>query len=308
MLYPFTFRPICRERVWGGRRLAELFNKNLPSGRPIGETWEISDRPGAVSEITNGPLAGRDLRWLMENHAEDLLGVAPPSNGRFPLLVKLIDAHEDLSIQVHPPAEVAAHLGGEPKAEAWHIIHAESDARIHVGLKEKATREKFEACLKSGNIAECVHSVRPRAGDALHLPSGRLHALGGGIVLIEVQQNSDTTYRVFDWNRMGLDGQPRELHIEQALTSIDFDDHVPALSPPGLIADTPGEFRMESRVLTPGESRACHGLVIIGIAKGAARLDDLPLAAGEFALVPACVREAVLHATTQTTLILAEPA
>lgn len=308
MLYPFTFRPICMERVWGGRRLAELFGKDLPPHKPIGETWEISDRPGAVSEITNGPLAGRNLRWLMQNHAADLLGDAPPSNGRFPLLVKLIDAHADLSIQVHPPAAIAAQLGSEPKTEAWHIAHADPGARLYAGLKTGTTRVSFKEHLSVGTLAQCLHSLGVKTGDALFLPSGRLHALGAGTVIIEVQQNSDTTYRVHDWNRTDLDGQPRELHLEPALASIDFDDHEPALTPPGIIADTPGPFRMESRTIQPGDTAPCPGPCVVGLASGAATLGKIQLIPGGFALVPACVPGASIQATAQTTLILARPA
>ncbi len=307
MLYPFTFRPICMERVWGGRRLAELFGKELPPEVPIGETWEISDRPEAISEITNGPLAGRNLCWLMKNHSADLLGDAPAINGRFPLLVKLIDAVEDLSIQVHPPEALTEQLGGEPKTEAWYIAHADPVARIYAGLKGGTTRKTFEANLRDGTLDKCVHCLDVKTGDALFLPSGRLHALGGGAVVIEVQQNSDTTYRVFDWNRTGLNGQPRELHIEQALASIDFNDIEPALSPPDVIANEPGLFRMESRVLAPDETANCPGLCVVGVASGEAALDEIHLSAGSFALVPASVDNAVARAGTETVLILARP-
>jgi mannose-6-phosphate isomerase len=244
----------------------------------------------------------------MENHATNLLGDAPAINGRFPLLVKLIDAVEDLSIQVHPPDIMAGQLGGEPKTEAWYIAHADPGARIYAGLKNDTTRETFESNLRDGTLAECVHCLDVKTGEAMFLPSGRLHALGGGTVVIEVQQNSDTTYRVFDWNRTGLDGQPRELHIEQALASIDFNDIEPTLCQIGAIVDEPGLFRMESRVLAPGETANCSGLCVVGVASGAAVLDEIELSAGSFALVPACVGDAVARAGTETVLILARPA
>ncbi len=307
MLYPFTFQPICMERVWGGRRLEKLFGKELPPEMPIGETWEISDRPEAISKITNGPHAGQDLRWLMENHAIDLLGDAPTINGRFPLLIKLIDAAKDLSIQVHPPDATAEQLGGEPKTEAWYIAHADPGARIYAGLKGNTTRETFEANLHDGTLAECIHGLEVKAGDALFLPSGRLHALGGGTVVIEVQQNSDTTYRVFDWNRTGLDGQPRKLHVKQALASIDFNDIEPTLSQTGVIADEPGLFHMESRVLAPGDIVNCPGLCVVGVASGKAVLGEIQLSAGSFALVPASVGNAMIRADTKTVLIFARP-
>ena len=211
MLYPLTFHPILKERVWGGRSLECLYHKPLPAGVPIGESWEISDRPGDVSVVSNGPLAGKDLHWLMTRHATELLGAARPPDSRFPLLVKILDAQEKLSLQVHPPPGKAAELGGEPKTEMWYITEAAPGAELYVGLKRGVSREEFERKIKSGTVAECFHRVSVRPGDAMFLPSGRVHALGAGIVLFEVQQNSDTTYRVFDWNRLGLDGKPREL-------------------------------------------------------------------------------------------------
>lgn len=307
MLYPLTFQPICMKRIWGGRRLEKLFGKKLPPEVPIGETWEISDRPEAISTITNGPLSGRNLHWLMENHAKDLLGDAPAINGRFPLLVKLIDAAVDLSIQVHPPDAVAEKLKGESKTEAWYIAHADPGAYIYAGLKNDITRETFETKLRSGTLAECIHCFDVKTGDALFVPSGRLHSLGGGTVVIEVQQNSDTTYRVFDWNRTGLDGNPRKLHIEQALASIDFNDFEPTLSQTEVIADQPGLFRMESITLAPGDTLDCSGLCVVGVASGKAVLDEIQLRTGNFALVPACIDNAVAQADTKTVLILARP-
>ena len=230
MLYPLTFHPIFKERVWGGREIERLYKKKLPAGAPIGESWEISDRPGDASVIANGPLAGKDLRWLMENHRAELLGGAKPAaENRFPLLCKILDAREKLSLQVHPPANKAAELGGEPKTEMWFIADAAPGAELFVGLKRGVTRAGFEKKVRIGEVAECFHRVPVRAGDAMFLPSGRVHAIGAGLVIFEIQQNSDTTYRVFDWNRVGLDGQPRELHIAQSLASIDFKDFEPAL-------------------------------------------------------------------------------
>ena len=229
-LYPFTFKPIFKERIWGGRALEQLYKKQLPSNVPIGESWEISDRPGDASVIANGPLAGKDLRWLMENHERELLGEAKSANGRFPLLIKILDAQEKLSLQVHPPAEKAAELKGEPKTEAWYIADAAPGAELYVGLKRGVTRAEFEQKIKTGAVAECFHRVPVKAGDTMFLPSGRVHAIGAGLVIFEIQQNSDTTYRVFDWNRVGLDKKPRELHIAESLASIDFNDFEPALA------------------------------------------------------------------------------
>ena len=230
MLYPLTFHPIFKERVWGGRKLEQLYQKNLPPRAPIGESWEISDRPGDASVVANGPLAGKNLHWLMKNHARELLGDAKPAAGnRFPLLCKILDAREKISLQVHPPAHKTAELGGEPKTEMWFIADAAPDAELFVGLKRGVTRTEFEKKIQTGEVADCFHRIPVRAGDAMFLPGGRVHAIGAGVVIFEIQQNSDTTYRVFDWNRLGLDGKPRELHAAQSLASIDFGDFEPAL-------------------------------------------------------------------------------
>lgn len=229
--YPLAFSPIFKERVWGGRKLATLFGKHIPASVPIGESWEITDRPEGVSVVANGPLAGMNLRTLLEQHGRMILGREPKPGERFPWLVKILDANEDLSLQVHPPAHLAASLGGEPKTEMWYVVDARENATFHVGLKPGVTREEFEVRTRDGSVAQCFHRNPVKRGDVMFLPSGRVHALGGGNVVFEVQQNSDTTYRVFDWNRKGLDGKPRELHLEQAFASIDFQDTLPALLP-----------------------------------------------------------------------------
>ena len=217
------------ERVWGGNGLAENFGKPVPAGKRIGEAWEISDRPEGQSTVASGPLAGRTLRWLMESHQHELLGNAKPVNGRFPLLVKILDSADKLSLQVHPPASLAAQLGGEPKTEMWYITHTLPGADLFVGLRSGLGRTDFEAALAKKQVADCFHRIEVKPGDCMFLPSGRVHALGAGVTMFEVQQNSDTTYRVYDWDRVGLDGKPRELHVEQSLACIDFADHTPDL-------------------------------------------------------------------------------
>ena len=228
-VYPLTFRPLFKERVWGGRRIAELFGRSLPEGVPIGESWELSDRPEGVSVIANGPWAGRDLRWLMDQHGAAVLGRPVDSGERFPWLVKILDARDDLSLQVHPPPHRAADLRGEPKTELWYFAATRPGARIYAGLNPGVSRKEFEQRIRDGSVAGCFHVESPRAGDAMFVPSGRVHALGAGNVVFEIQQNSDTTYRVFDWNRPGLDGRPRELHIGPSLESVDFSDVAPGL-------------------------------------------------------------------------------
>lgn len=321
MLPPLTFQPIFKERVWGGRRLEHLYAKPLPPGAPIGESWEITDRPEGVSVVAAGPLAGKTLRWLMENHAADLLGGAKPCGGRFPLLVKLLDAREKLSLQVHPPPDKAAALGGEPKTEMWYVADAEPGADIFTGLRHGVTRADFERKIRDGTVAECFHRHAVRRGDAMFLPSGRVHALGAGSVIFEIQQNSDTTYRVFDWNRAGLDGQPRELHVGPALASIDFADFEPPLLGAALPANTP----FASRALVEHElfhvslnrcaagtmHRPARGLAVIGVVTGEMKVsaggETVLRRGGNFCVLPACLTDTELAANAETTFLLARP-
>jgi len=225
------FTPLYQTRVWGGRKLETIFKRTLPDAQPYGESWELVDRNEAQSVVATGPLAGTTLHELWSDHRREVFGEGPrqPASERFPLLIKVLDCRDVLSIQVHPPARVAAALGGEPKTEMWFVADADEGARIYAGLRPAVTRGRFEDALRDGTVAECVHRLTPRAGDSLFVPSGRVHALGAGLLVFEIQQNSDTTYRVFDWNRVGLDGTPRPLHVRESLECIDFSDVEPAL-------------------------------------------------------------------------------
>jgi mannose-6-phosphate isomerase len=319
-LYPLTFEPIFKERVWGGRALERLYGKHLPPKVPIGESWEISDRPGDASVITNGPLAGKDLHWLVENHQRELLGDAKPANGRFPLLIKILDAEEKLSLQVHPPEHKAVDLRGEPKTEAWYIAEAGLGAELFVGLKRGVTRAEFESKIKTGDVAECFHRVPVKTGDTMFLPSGRVHAIGGDLVIFEIQQNSDTTYRVFDWNRVGLDGKPGDLHIEQSLASIDFSDFEPALVPHNFTESKNIKrhrlvlnplFEIEELHAAPGaETTIGSGRPhIVAAVNGNLLIRDnsteVHLSPGQFCLVPAGVKDAFLRAESTAIILLA---
>jgi mannose-6-phosphate isomerase len=324
MLYPFVFAPIFKDRIWGGRELERLYGKNIPHDKPIGEAWEISDRPGDASVIANGPLAGKSLRWLMENHAGEILGDAKPAaQGRFPLLCKILDAREKLSLQVHPPASKAAELKGEPKTEMWFIADAAPGASLYVGLKAGVTRAEFEKKIADGSVAECFHRIPVKAGDTMFLPSGRVHAIGDGLVIFEIQQNSDTTYRVFDWNRVGLDGKPRELHIAESLASIDFNDFAPKLVP-AFYRQAP-QFKFRQLVEDPlfnvqemvfenagALKPAGQFLRIIAVVKGAATIHDaqsgisIELKPGQFGLIPACVPGVEIQCQPQTTFLCVE--
>ena len=229
MSEPIVFEPIPMERVWGGRRFDSLLGKAIPHGALIGELWEIVDREDAQSIVHSGLLRGKTLHELWAGHRGELFGEAYAAHlsPRFPLLVKLLDARERLSVQVHPPQHLAAALGGEPKTEVWYFLDALPGARIYAGLKKGVTREAFESVLRTGEVERTLHDIPVTTGESIFIPSGRLHAIGEGNLIVEVQQNSDTTYRVFDWNRMGLDGKPRDLHITESLASIDFNDFEP---------------------------------------------------------------------------------
>jgi mannose-6-phosphate isomerase len=318
-LYPLTFQPIFKERVWGARNLERLYGKKLPGSVPIGESWEISDRPSDVSVIANGPLAGKDLHWLVENHRADLLGDAKLEAGRFPLLIKLLDAQEKLSLQVHPPASKAAELGGDPKTEMWFIADAAPGAELYVGLKRGVTRADFERRIGDGTVAECFHRVPVQSGDAMFLPSGRVHAIGAGLVIFEIQQNSDTTYRVFDWNRVGLDGKPRDLHVPQSLASIDFNDFEPALVAGEEVAEQNFRSRelvnhplfavTQYQVTSSGSVQLGAGrMQIIGVVSGEVRVGEVVLRAGDFCLLPASLPAPELMAAAGTQFLRAESA
>ncbi len=322
-LYPLIFVPLFKERVWGGRRLAHLYGKPLPPGVPIGESWEIADRPWDESVIANGPLAGSSLRWLMQEAQDELLGRVQPLRGRFPLLVKILDARERLSVQVHPPASVAVQLGGEPKTEMWFITHADAGAELFVGLRQGMTRQQFQEAIVAGKVAECLHRVQVQAGDVMFLPGGRVHAIGAGNVLFEIQQNSDTTYRVFDWNRLGLDGRPRQLHVAQSLASIDFHDYEPQpqrsgeplpLCPARRLLVDAACFRVEQWTLKAGELqelRQREWVEIIGVISGELRVaapgGDVALRAGSFCLLPASCEPVQVMPLSQVSLLLVRP-
>jgi mannose-6-phosphate isomerase len=216
-LYPLRFEPIYQYRLWGGRRLANLLTAPLPSDGPIGEAWVLSDRDDHPSRVADGSLQGLSIAQLLDQFPEQVMGKLAGRFRRFPLLLKFLDVREMLSVQVHPTDPETA------KTEAWVVLEAGTKSRIYAGLKSGASAAILRQALKEGTVADHLACFHPKTGDAVFLPAGTVHSLGGGVVVFEVQQNSDTTFRLFDWNHVDpKTSQPRPLQVDQALACINF--------------------------------------------------------------------------------------
>jgi mannose-6-phosphate isomerase len=318
-LYPLKFKPRFLEKMWGGRKIESVLGKRLPPGKLIGESWELCDFPPGVvdnstdwisSEVADGPLAGRTLHELVGKYGRQLHGDVPlvgPA-GQFPILIKFLDARQDLSVQVHPDRQYAAtHPGAHLKSEAWYIVQADPGSRLLKGLAPGTTRQSFAAALAAGRVESLIRSIPVREGECFYLPSGTLHALGAGILAAEVQTPSDTTFRVFDFNRIDPStSKPRKLHVEQALDCVDFS---PSAQQPqsGAARDTTTTlvsceyFKLDKRTARAGDAPSDVSMdsgrpSIWIMLRGRARLraDDQPLpteiAAGDTVLLPAVMK------------------
>jgi mannose-6-phosphate isomerase len=222
-VYPLKFGPIYKERIWGGELLREAFGRETPRGKRIGESWELADLPQDKSKIVNGALAGETLEQAIHKYPQEITGSREFSLP-FPLLIKFLDCGDVLSVQVHPDKETCRRMGkGDFKTECWYIIQAAPGAVIYKGLKPDVTKEKLERAIKEGKVEKLLNKVEVKEGQCHYLPAGTTHAIGAGLLIAEIQTPSDTTYRVFDWNRVDKNGQARPLHIEEALESIHFD-------------------------------------------------------------------------------------
>ncbi len=222
--YPIVFKPILKERIWGGYQLQKKLGKEKKEF-PTGESWEVSALPDAVSVVQNGPLNGKNLQELTDEYQHEFVGdvVYEKYGHKFPLLIKFIAAEEDLSLQLHPDNELARSKHNSlGKEEFWYIMDTEKDAKLYLGFSETIDKDQLLKKIKGGKLAEIIHHEPVYKGKAYHIPPGRIHAIGKGIVLAEIQQASDITYRLFDWNRKEASGKPRELHIDLALDAIDF--------------------------------------------------------------------------------------
>lgn len=298
---PLRFVPFLRPMVWGGRRLGELLGKPLPTPEKYGESWEVSDHPAHASVVADGPLAGRTLRQLMEHDRAALLGPEAEKYTTFPWLVKFLDAWDWLSVQVHPDTETVTRLwpGEGSKTEAWLVLDAAPGSKVWAGLLPGVGEAELRAALAAGTVADCLHQFTPRPGDCLFLPAGTVHAVGGGVLMAEVQQTSDATFRLFDWNRRDAQGRARQLHIEEALASIHWSrgpvQPVQAFDGTGRrqLVKCPYfhlEFVRIAGEFTPGGRGQLEMLVIVeGEGHWAAPGGALPFRAGEAWLLPAAL-------------------
>ncbi len=236
-LYPLKFKPILKERVWGGNTLQKDYGKEADSDTYIGESWEISGLQGDISVVSNGFLAGNNLEEIAEVYMGDLMGelIYEKFGREFPLLIKLIDAQDKLSFQVHPGDEIArSRHNAYGKTEMWYILEADSNAFINAGFKNPSTKQEFDAAIEKKDPGSLLNHIQPGEGDVFYIPAGRVHTLGGNVILAEIQQTSDITYRIYDWDRPGLDGKPRELHRDFAADIIDYSkstDHYHRVAP-----------------------------------------------------------------------------
>ena len=223
----FKFEPIYKERIWGGSKIKNFLQREIPLGNHVGESWEIVDREKDNSVIANSNFKGKTLAEMLESQGKNVMGPQWETGSRFPLLVKWLDCSERLSLQVHPPSDIAETFSGEPKTENWYVAEASEGAGLFAGLKRGTSADSFRQALSQKETESLCHRISSRKGDSLLVESGRVHAIDSGNLILEIQQNSDTTYRVYDWERLGLDGRPRTLHVEESMQCIDFKDYEP---------------------------------------------------------------------------------
>jgi len=322
-LYPLRFEPIFKNNLWGGQRLPAFLNRTQTPESPIGEAWVLSDVDGSLSRISNGPLAGAIFRDLLTTESDRILGTARLSNGRFPLLLKFIDARQELSVQVHPNDEQAAarHPSALGKTEAWVILEANpATRRIYAGFQPGITAAHFHAALAAKSAPTTLHSFTPRPGDCVFLDAGTVHAIGADILLFEVQQTSDITYRLYDWDRVDANtGLPRELHIADGLAVANFASGPCRPVEPSIIEE-PGlrrERLVDCRYFTldriSGNQRFAVGapgqcrMVLVLEASGPCALEwnenAESLGIGDVLLIPAEVGQCIIAPTTTTTVL-----
>lgn len=309
--YLLRFQPIFRRYLWGGRRLETMLGKAIGAGDDYAESWELVDHGEDQSVVQSGPLAGQTLAQLVASHGEDLFG-SHTGQTQFPLLFKFLDCNRTLSVQVHPNDAQGALLDPPDlgKTEAWVVLAADPGSKIYAGLNAGVTPDELRAALEAGTCDQCLHTLEPSVGDCLFIEAGTVHALGEGLVIAEIQQASDTTFRLFDWNRVGADGQPRPLHIQQSLQVTNF-QRGPVSPQQPQPTDQPGRQRLvdcDKFVLDRCTLTAAHSLGgdnrfhLVVIVEGSATIGDQQFSAGQTCLLPAAAGE--VSATPQGRAVL----
>lgn len=320
-LYPLLFEPVLKDYIWGGRNLEKL-GRVLPPEGVIAESWEIAGHEDGTTRVANGRFSNTLLTDLHQELGLDLIGrrcAWAQARGKFPLLIKLLDASRPLSVQVHPQDDYAlAHEGNElGKTEMWVVLHATPDAEVILGLAHLMDPQDFRVAIERNTLEPHLHRIPVQAGDHICVPAGSMHAIMGGLLIAEIQQNSNTTYRVYDWGRVGNDGKPRPLHVDKALDVINFDQIAPALCPPELLSDEGGirrsllcqtDYFVTERVeLAAGAvyQGSCTGetLEIWGAIEGAVQINEVDLTAVRFCLLPAALGDFTVTAVAPATLL-----
>lgn len=309
-----SFKPIYKKRIWGGQMLAKRLGRPIPKDQPIGESWDISDREDDQSIVANGIHKGESLKNLLSSFGDQIMGPKFSKKTPFPILVKWLDCKETLSLQVHPPDRICKELGAQPKTENWYILDSQQDASLYIGLNSGITIEKFRENINSPNLKSFLKIHKSRPGNSYFIESGTLHAIGGGNLILEIQQNSDTTFRVHDWNRVGLDGKPRKLHVEKSVKSLTNNNLKAKFCCPdpssSILADCP-HFRI--RLLKISKKTPSIKLLrnitpsIISVVEGNINdvISNLTLKLGDSALLPYAA-DAELTTDTQAKILITD--
>ena len=315
--YPLRFKPILKQYIWGGRRLGSMLCKPIGSENNYAESWEVVDHRDGQSIVRSGPHAGMSLGDLVSQLPEELFGTK--QHDRFPLLFKFLDANKTLSVQVHPD-DAYAQMMDPPdlgKTEAWVVVHADSESLLYAGLKHGTTQTDLENALDTGTVADVLNEIEVSDGDCVFIPAGTVHALGEGLVIAEIQQASNTTFRLFDWNRLGADGKPRDLHVKQSLEVTDFEKGPVRLQKSDRIDDVRevlvecDQFQLQRWTVTAGSEFDFHGhdgFQIVSVLEGAVELardpSASPLNMGETCLYPAACTNRRAAAVSDSVLLV----
>jgi mannose-6-phosphate isomerase len=319
-LYPLRFEPIYEYRPWGGRQLAGLLTKPLPGDGPIGEAWVLSDRPDHQSSVANGPLKGQAIAQLLDQFPQQMMGALAPRPGRFPLLLKFLDARDLLSVQVHPSDRQTDYLSAADtgKTEAWVVLEAGAGSRVYAGLRPGTSAGSLRAAVSSGALADHLAGFAPKPGDAIFLPAGTVHSVGGGAVVFEVSQNSDVTFRLYDWDHVDAGtGQRRALQVDQAVDCTDFARGTPGPVVPVVEATTPvvrerlfdcEHFRLwRTRGRSPFSVGATGEVRVLVCTDGAGHVEHgggtHAIGRGDVMLLPAVVGACPFRPSTEATLL-----